>query len=83
MTDGTNPGDGTVLGKCPSNYSNYKCLSTGECNVCGYINGTAQGCDITSLNPVCDEDSTTEGTQDSATSKLAQCVACTKTGEGI
>ena len=81
MTDGTSPGDGSSIGKCPSIYSTYKCLSTGECNVCGLISGKAQGCDITSLSPVCDADSSTPGTQDTATGKVAQCTACTKSGE--
>ena len=76
-TDRTTPGDGTSIGICPSHYSNYKCLSTGTCNVCGLISGKAQGCDITSTSPVCDADSTTSGTQDSASDKVAQCVACT------
>ena len=78
--DGTTTGDGTEIGKCPSHYSSYRCLSTGACNVCGLISGKAEGCDITSTSPVCDADSSTSGTQDSATGKVAQCVACTKTG---
>ena len=81
FVDGSSPGDGTSIGKCPSNYSTYKCLSTGECNVCGLISGQAQGCDITSTSPVCDADSSTSGTQDTATGKVAQCVACTKSGK--
>ena len=79
-TDGSTTGDGSVIGKCPSSYSNYRCLSTGACNVCGLISGYAEGCDITSTTPVCDADSTTAITEDSATSKVAQCVKCTKTG---
>ena len=73
-------GDGSEIGKCPSSYSNYRCLSTGACNVCGLISGNAEGCDITSTNPVCDADNSLSGTQDSATGKVAQCVACTKSG---
>ena len=80
IVDGTN-GDGTTIGKCPSHYSTYKCLSTGACNVCGLINGNAEGCDITSTTPVCDADDSTNGVQDSATGKVAQCTACTKSGE--
>ena len=75
--DGLSMGDGTEIGKCPSFYSNYRCLSTGACNVCGLINGTAEGCEILSLTPVCDADKDTDNTQDSATGKVAQCVACT------
>ena len=81
--DGTSAGDGTTIGKCPSSYSNYKCLSSGACNVCGIVNGNVEGCDITSTTPVCDADSTTSGIQDSASGKVAQCVACKKTGEFV
>ena len=78
--DGSN-GDGTTIGKCPSHYSTYKCLSTGACNVCGLINGNSQGCDVTSTTPVCDADASTNGIQDSATGKVAQCAACKKSGK--
>ena len=70
-------GDGTERGKCPSFYSNYRCLSTGACNVCGLIDGNAEGCEILSSTPVCDADKDTANTQDSAIGKVAQCVACT------
>ena len=80
MLDGTTTGDGTELGKCPSSNSNYRCLSTGACNVCGLISGFAEGCDTFSTTPVCDADSTTSGIQDSATEKVAVCVACKKSG---
>ena len=73
-------GDGSERGKCPSSYSNYRCLSTGACNVCGLISGYAEGCDIFSTTPVCDADSTTSISEDSASRKVAQCVKCTKTG---
>ena len=76
-------GDGTEIGKCPSSYSSYKCLSTGACNVCGLISGLAQGCDILSATPVCDADTSTSGIQDSATGKVAQCVACKKSGKSF
>ena len=78
--DRTTPGDGQTIGICPSHYSNYRCLSTGACNVCGFISGTHQGCDALSTVPICDADSTTSGIQDSATDKVAQCVACKKSG---
>ena len=81
FTDGTSVGDGTTLGKCPTSHSNYRCLSSGACNVCGLINGNVEGCDIASATPVCDADSTTSGIQDSASGKVAQCVACKKNGE--
>ena len=81
ISDGTTAGDGTELGKCPSSNGNYKCLSTGECNVCKLISGTNEGCDSSSTAPVCDHDSTMSGIQTSATSKVAQCVACTKLGK--
>ena len=81
IIDGTTPGDGTGLGKCPTSNSNYKCLSTGECNVCKLISGTNEGCDDSSTTPVCDHDSTLSGIQTSATSKVAQCVGCTKSGK--
>ena len=81
--DGLTAGDGTEIGKCPNSTTNYKCLSTGACNVCGLISGYAEGCGIFSTTPVCDADSTTSGTQDSATNKVAECVPCTKSGEGI
>ena len=77
--DGTT-GDGTEIGKCPSSFTNYRCLSTGECNVCRLISGYAEGCDITSTTPVCDADSSTSATEDSAVAKVAQCVKCRKNG---
>ena len=40
----------------------------------------AEGCDAFSNSPVCDADSTTSGIQDSATNKVAACVACKKSG---
>ena len=78
--DGITPGDGTTIGKCPSSVRDNRCLSTGECKLCGLINGIAEGCDIHSPTPVCDADSTTSGIEDTATGKIAQCVACTKSG---
>ena len=78
MADKTTPGDGTTQGICLSN----KCLSSGACNVCGFISGTHQGCDSLSTAPICDADSTTTGIQDSATGKVAQCVSCKKSGKG-
>ena len=41
----------------------------------------AEGCDVLSTTPVCDADSTTSGIQDSATNKVAACVACKKSGK--
>ena len=79
--DRTTPGDGTNIGICPSHYSNYRCLSTGSCNVCGFISGVHQGCDALSTEPICDADSTTSGIQDSAVEKVAQCVGCKKSGK--
>ena len=79
IVDGTT-GDGSERGKCPSFYSTYKCLSDGACNVCGLINGYAEGCDITSTTPVCDADSATTITELSATGKVAHCVKCTQNG---
>ena len=76
-------GDGSEIGKCPSGHTSYKCLSTGGCNVCGLISGVAEGCDITSTSPVCDADSSTSGIEDSATGKVAQCVACKKSGKNF
>ena len=80
ILDGTSAGEGTELGKCPSSNSNYKCLSTGACNVCGLVSGVAEGCDAFSTTPVCDADSTTSGVQDSASNKEAVCAACKKSG---
>ena len=74
------PGDGTTIGKCPSAYGNNKCLSTGECNVCGSISGFAEGCEIHSAAPVCDADSKTVIIEDSATAKVANCAPCKKSG---
>ena len=48
--------------------------------MCGLISGTAEGCELLSSSPVCDADSSTPGIQDSATAKVAQCVACKKSG---
>ena len=81
FTSDGSAGNGSDIGKCPSSYGSYKCLSTGACNVCGLISGIAEGCDITSTSPVCDADSLTSGIQDSAIGKVAQCVACKKSGE--
>ena len=67
IKDGTTTGDGSELGKCPSSNSNYRCLSTGACNVCGLISGVAEGCDPFSTTPVCDADSTTSAIDDTAT----------------
>ena len=83
VIDGTTAGDGTELGKCPSSNSNYRCLSTGACNVCGLISGTAEGCELLSSAPVCDADSTTSGIQDTASNKVAVCVACKKSGMNL
>ena len=76
-------GNGETIGKCPSGYSNYRCLSTGYCNICGNINNVAEGCDVLSSTPVCDADSSTGSIEDSAAQKVAQCVACKKDGELI
>ena len=54
--DGTTAGDGTEIGKCPSSYSNVKCLSTGECKVCKIISGIHQGC--SGSTPICVESTT-------------------------
>ena len=75
-------GDGSDIGNCPTHYPNYKCLSSGACNICGNINsGTAEGCDIDSDKPVCDADSGSTEIEDSATDKEAKCVACKKSGK--
>ena len=81
--DGLSMGDGTEIGKCPSSYSNYRCLSTGACNVCGLISGYAEGCDISSTTPVCDADGSTSETEVSAVAKVAKCVKCRKSGKNI
>ena len=83
VIDGTTAGDGTELGKCPSSNSNYRCLSTGACNVCGLISGTAEGCELLSSTPVCDADSTTSGIQDTASNKVAVGVGCKKSGMNL
>ena len=80
LLDGTTAGDGTSKGICPTTDANYRCLSTGVCNICGLISGVAEGCSVFSTAPVCDADSTTSGIQDSATNKVAACVACKKSG---
>ena len=79
-TDKTTRGDGTTIGICPTIQNNYRCLSSGACNVCGIISGTHEGCDVTSITPVCDTDSGTDGIQDIAGDKMAQCTACRKDG---
>ena len=73
-------GNGDTIGKCPTIPSNLKCLSTGECNICKDISGRHEGCDVTSTTPVCDADSATDGIQDIADGKIAQCTACMKDG---
>ena len=77
MLDGITNGDGFSSGKCPQ----YNCLSNAYCNVCGQISGYAEGCSITSATPVCDGDSATSGIQDFTAAKVAQCVACKKSGK--
>ena len=81
ILDGTSTGDGKTIGLCPSFYTNYRCVSTGHCNVCRLINGVAEGCEIRSTTPVCDMDESTSGIQNTASRKVAKCVACTKAGE--
>ena len=81
ILDGTSTGDGKTIGLCPSFYSNYRCVSTGHCNVCRLINGVAEGCEIRSTTPVCDMDESTSGIQNTASRKVAKCVACTKAGD--
>ena len=81
IIDGTTAGDGTEIGKCPSSYSNYRCLSTGACNVCGLISNFAEGCELLGSTPVCDADSGTTAIEDTASNKVAQCVACKKDGK--
>ena len=49
--------------------------------MCGLISGVAEGCDAFSATPVCDADSSTSGIQDTASNKVAQCVACKKSGK--
>ena len=78
-TDNTR-GDGTTIGICPTIQSNYKCLSSGACNECAIISGKHEGCLETSTRPVCDADSATNGIQDIADGKMAQCTACKKNG---
>ena len=79
-TDKTTRGDGTTIGICPTIHNTYRCLSSGACNVCGLISGTHEGCDVHSTSPVCDADSATNGIQDFAAGKVAQCTACRKDG---
>ena len=83
--DGDSIGDGLTFGKCWDDDANgiqdRKCLSTGECNVCKIISDAHEGCDIYSMEPVCDADSTTVEIEDSAVAKLAKCVACKNTGK--
>ena len=79
--DGTSAGNGETIGNCPASHITYKCLSNGACNVCGLLSDKAEGCNIFSTTPVCDADSSTNGIQATYdTSKVAQCVACKKTG---
>ena len=80
LTDGI-PGDGKTIGDCPSAYTTYKCLSTGECKECKLISGFAEGCDIHSSTPVCDADSTSLAIEDSAIEKVSHCVGCKKSGK--
>ena len=81
-TDNTR-GDGTTMGICPTIQSNYRCLSSGACNVCENISGTHEGCDVTSTRPVCDADSATGGIQGSADGKVAQCTECKMDGRQL
>ena len=46
---------------CRQEDVNRRCLSTGECRICKFVEATAlyEGCDITSTTPICDADETT------------------------
>ena len=83
LIDGSTAGDGFSQGKCPSR----NCLSNGYCNVCGLISGYAEGCVVTSVTPVCDADSATNGIQllefPAASEKVGQCVSCKQSGKPV
>ena len=80
---GTTPGDGTVIGTCPTSPSDLKCQPDGDCQVCNYISGTYLGCAITSTTPVCDSDASANGIQAdfSTPATTRECVACKKSGK--
>ena len=81
--DKTTTGDGSEKGTCPATPSNLKCQPNGACLICNHISNNYVGCDITSVNPVCDSDAATTGLQDyfdnPATTR--EWVACKKDGK--
>ena len=79
-TEAGTTGDGTNLGKCPTNPTNLLCHSDGHCNVCRLTSGVHVGCVASSSTPICDADSSTSGVDDSAVEKRASCVNCKKAG---
>ena len=58
-------------------------MSSKECRVCKLIDPNYEGCDVTSLTPVCDgdKDDATDITTAYASDKTAQCVGCKKSGK--
>ena len=48
--DGTTPGDGTTVGKCPNS---LRCISSGHCQVCKIVGNNHEGC--SGSTPFCDE----------------------------
>ena len=86
ILDGTSTGDGSAdltNGMCEKQDTNRKCLSTGECRACKFISTSYEGCDITSMTPICDANSgtsTVDFTTYADSSLTAECVACKKAG---
>ena len=76
-------GDGTVIGFCPTNPPDLRCLSSAECRICKLIAPNYEGCDFRSITPVCDgdKDDTTEITTTYASDKTPKCVGCKKSGK--
>ena len=74
-------GDGTDIGFCPTSPAGLRCLSSKECRICKWISPNYEGCDVTSVTPVCDSDAddsvvTTGILTSDDPAKPAQCVGC-------
>ena len=78
-------GDGSTIGKCPTDPSGLLCHANGRCNVCQLIDGVNSGCQELSSRPVCDANPSSSGVQqDSTNNRLelrGECVACKEDGK--
>ena len=86
--DGSTTGDGSTEadGMCQQEDPTRKCISTGECRACKFVTDKYEGCDITSLTPICDANTAVSNVQFAtsdydSTALTPACVACKKLGK--